>query len=207
MLIGACILTSCPIPLFRTVALFVSDAAFSKPGTAAIVQNEAKLGVLVVMFNALLAIFLGQRCGCKAYAIDDDDEDEDDTDDDPNERDGSDMSSSEDDDEFLEHVVAIDFVDRLRKIHLHVKDVENETRVSRKAHQKSLRERLHELQEESNREEYHVYENVHRHSLDAGSRAALQDARARAAAKARASRKQSDVTEEDPIDSGTTSTV
>ena len=141
-----------------TVAIFMCGAAFPHAGVEAQIQAEAKLGVLVVFVNAIVGICIG-RAGCGSWmpAKEEDPSPDPSASSSTNAGDAtgvfsSDVKEDEDqdeDDEFLEHVFAIDFVDQLRTIRGHVRDVEEETGVSRK----TLRERLHERQKEFDSEE------------------------------------------------------
>jgi hypothetical protein len=66
---------------------------------------------------------------------------------------GEGEGDEEEDDEFLEHIVAINHVDQLREVHRHVKEVEKKTEISRAEMQRRFRERLHELEREHHKEE------------------------------------------------------
>ena len=159
-----------------TVAIFMCGAAFPHAGVEAQIQAEAKLGVLVVFVNAIVGVCIG-RAGCGTIMLEEEEDpsasastDAGDapgvftSDVDEVEDDHEDVCSDDDDDEFLEHVFAIDFVDQLRTIHGHVRDVEEETGLSRK----TLRERLHELQQEFHREEDHVKMTERRRTVNGG---------------------------------------
>ena len=138
-----------------TVAIFMCGAAFPHAGVEAQIQAEAKLGVLLVFVNAIIGVCIG-RAGCGTVLPPETQEPSIDADADDAQgmfqRESLSSSDDDDDDEFLEHVFAIDFVDQLRTIQGHVRDVEEETGLRRK----TLRQRLHELEEENRREEDHV---------------------------------------------------
>ena len=67
--------------------------------------------------------------------------------------DGDGDSSDEDDDEFLEHVIAIDFMDQLKQMHAKTKQVEAEVQFSRAQNLARLRTQLHEREEDSRHEQ------------------------------------------------------
>eukprot|EP00040_Diaphanoeca_grandis_P028363 m.164155 g.164155 ORF g.164155 m.164155 type:complete len:995 (+) comp31325_c0_seq1:73-3057(+) len=146
-----------------TVALFVAGAAYPGAGINVYIQAEAKLGVLLAFANGIVAIAVGKMFNMDApFGLRDavsiqhkdfDGKGSDNEHDESTSGSDDDHADSSDDDEFLEHVMAIEYVDQLRKMHDHLREVEAETKVTRKRHLKTMRERLRELEQERHREE------------------------------------------------------
>eukprot|EP00035_Acanthoeca_spectabilis_P006033 m.119765 g.119765 ORF g.119765 m.119765 type:complete len:545 (+) comp13314_c0_seq1:1-1635(+) len=144
-----------------TVALFVSGAAYEQDiPVEAKIQSQAKLGVLFALLNCPIALAIAKVVSFEIVSSE------------PGTTEGPEDKAvamgavvdadrlpptarpdEEEDDEFVEHVVAIQFVDRLNWIHASVKDVEEQTNMTRKHFVKSMKERLHEMEQESHRED------------------------------------------------------
>jgi len=138
-----------------TVSLFVSGAAFNNVGQEGKIQSQAKIGVLIALFNGAIAYLIGQFVDFSA-------ESEADATHEIGNAQVDDLSDfglkdqtkkEEEDDEFLEHVIAIEYVDRLKLIHHHVKEAEEEAQLTRRDFNKSLKERLKEMELETQKEE------------------------------------------------------
>eukprot|EP00035_Acanthoeca_spectabilis_P025171 m.457166 g.457166 ORF g.457166 m.457166 type:complete len:1083 (+) comp21210_c0_seq1:212-3460(+) len=166
-----------------TVSLFVAGAAYENAGVEGQIQSQAKLGVLFALANGGIAILIGRYVNVAAKVDESTDDGLDD--------DGSDSGTvtddddNTDDDEFLEHVIAIEYVDRLERIHEQVKEAEEQTQVTRRQFVKSMKERLKEMEMESHQEE-EVY-LVRRRTASLGGHAhlAAREAARRAVADAR----------------------
>ena len=136
-----------------TVALFVAGQAFyDKPE----IEGEAKLGALLSLSGSILTIMISKFIdidppGSPGYIAKFGNEKEGQKDGDG---DGDSVASShEDDDEFLEHVIAIEFMDQLKQMHAKTKQVEMDVQFSRAQNLARLKSQLHEREEESKHEQ------------------------------------------------------
>lgn len=133
-----------------TVSLFISGEAFGSDGKQA--ESEAKLGALMTLWTAVLAVAFSRLTGgaCKQLAELDDTADQDSAE--TIGESNNDNEMYEEHDEFLEHVFAINCVDQLRKMHKHIQAVEADTQITRRQAYEHYHAQLHERELDSQRE-------------------------------------------------------